>query len=267
MAEDGVNINIDKIFLRFDQALNRERYFSRIGQHGAENINSIEDWGCQIDEFTYSLATPSQETKEAFKNLFPLWLSTNLIRDIIEHFTYGYENIYHSCLVASLASDGVIPANSSYDLNRLKSFKDAGLDDKRKILKKDFGIDFSKHELKEIFKSFKDIRNCLSHNRGIVDKDMGHSGKNGKRKIGWYTYKFYIGTAEKKIKLKIGQIIEGPASLILKIDKHNKEFNVGEQILFSRVELFEIANTFEQLKKDLLMQIVSFLEQHITQKK
>lgn len=173
----------------------------------------------------------------------------HLLRDCIESFALGLDDFY---TILKLREKGSIQNLTEEDRDKAVKFANAGLfrkkDGKLQQLKKDFGLEIPE-DYRQVISSLKDIRDCLSHSAGVVMPHHGlQTSKPDERKFSWFFLSvFAVGNASKK-RYEVnaaGQKFPEPVTLMMETKTHYKNYKIGEFLLFSQEEAFEIANSLK----------------------
>ncbi len=256
MGIPPIQINIDPAFIPIDEAFNRVKYFSTITETLKSQAPKIHDWNLQVGLVTHQIKTPSEEELKNICDGFDKWTGRHLLRDMLEAFYNVLDGVFQHCLILEHVKDGKIKASGIIDANRYKAFCENAVDQKIKELKEN-GLYVDKANQGKVFSGLKDIRNCLTHAQGYILETVGQQAKNGKRKIYWQVFHIFIQTEDgKKQKLEFGKNMKQGDYVCLQIKRHEKTFSIGDAILFSHEETFEIAWTIHQLAVDMKNQLM-----------
>lgn len=250
MTHHKMELSINDCFKAFDISFNRLKYFTCITDNlGVESLPC--GWSItNKDGMSYQVPAPEEDKREYIISGYKHFIQRYLVRDCIESFALCLDELF----LVLLLSGKTVPSNftlieclNEEEKLALDKFRDHGLDGKDgkiRILKDRFNLELPT-PYKKIISSLKDIRDCLTHNNGIVTRRHGHSGKNNSRKFHWATFSvFLVGTKSgRKSKLIFNKPLREESNINIKLDiqNHSKTFMIGEQLSFSSDESYEIA--------------------------
>ena len=258
------SIPINECFKTFDRSFNRLKYFSCL----ASNLDFEkfpEIWGIQNTRgLTYEVQPlQTQEEKQNILHGYKHFIHLYLVRDCIESFAISLDHIIFALLING--KEGFLVADPTLDellsdeeKKLLKKFERSGLEGKIKLLKERFKVELMEDNEK-IISGLNQIRNCLSHNNGLVRKNDGEQGIEHHRKFTWKTIsivfkgndtgnEFYIKPNETYTTLENGWAWP-------KIENRDKSFKIDQPLYFTPAESYEIAYSLNQVAIILLNDI------------
>lgn len=256
-----LELRVEESFNLFAQSFNRVKYFSCIADNlNAENLPKA--WVIQNPSgLSYKLDVPSKDKEEYLIDGYKHFMQRYLVRDCIESFALCLDNLFFMLLLHGKQAQSNQPLYnclSEEEKNILKMFQNTGIssrDGKVQILKQRFKLELPKAHNK-VISGLKDIRNCLSHNNGIVRNTDGKKDGNNKRQFHWTIFTvFAVGTKSgKRFEIKFDQPFEEEVNICGKIDLGNKSksFTIGKSLFFNSVETYEIAWSLQLVAQEYL---------------
>ncbi|GAB1266741.1 hypothetical protein [Aurantivibrio infirmus] len=182
----------------------------------------------------------SAEALNHYKEEFGKWIVTCGIRELIEWFALFLDQIHHSCLLMMMHSKEILNEDFA-TWNRAYHYK--GIGDKLTILKNRFGFDIS--EIKNV-STIQDVRNCLTHRAGVVNKQDINDEDNLTLK--WLGFDVYIEEPDgNRISLNLpidqeGVLIKNGGEVKLAFVERTKSFKMGEVLVLEPKLLIELCN-------------------------
>jgi hypothetical protein len=250
MTNPQIILSPNKCFKAFDQSFNRIKYFSCIADNISESSFPTE-WFIQNNPtgLSYGMKKPTEDNYLMLVNGFKYYMQRYLTRDCIENFSLCLDELFFILL----ANDKTIPHGkklleclSEEELKLFTKFnKVLGLEKKVELLEKHFNISILPDH-KKIITSLKDIRNCLSHNNGIVRETDGEEDPtdNQKRKFHWAVFKFFtVGKSGTQFSIEFGKPLPEESEICMKqeLQNHYKSFQIYHPLSFSSADTYEIA--------------------------
>lgn len=255
------SIKFENFHEAFDRSARRLFFISKLPE--LTLADSIEiDWSEQADDGAVRISLYHDLNQEQLTDLlknYPNWINNNLLRNLIESFYLYLDNVYLCCYEADIYSKTNNLLSKDKKSSVIKEFRELPVEKKIRELKK-YSVIIDKKNDQQAFLSFKTIRDCLSHNDGIVTDKVGHNHEN-KRKVFWSTYRVYrhrretLRTANNPV-----QVSNEESTVTVKLKRHEKVFSVGDEISFSRAELVEIAYTFLGIIEEVDKQLLEFVK-------
>lgn len=234
-------VNIDQAFAIAKSGISRATSFMGIGVNAAIDPNFKS---YQLSHLTNLQTLPdnlSDDQIEEIKSNFKIWVEHGGIREMVESFTIFLDELFKICdLVHVFKSGKPIPDRTQQYLR----FTKQGLPNKLNILRQRFGVTF---EYFEFVCSINDVRNCITHRRGVVQSEDLKG--NEALQVKWRGIDIWIQTGEgQKIAMNspLGQphdIGEGDQLVVEQVNR-KKDFSEGQQIQFETRELSEVVWTF-----------------------
>jgi len=229
----------------FAHSFNRILYYLPL----TENLDISclpEVWDMKVNEGLVNIPPPLPDKKDQKKLLdgYKIIMYRYLLRDCIESFALALDDLY---AVLQVRQKGGIKNLKEEDRKKAKSFAQMGIyrkkDGKLQRLKKDFGLELPEDNRKAL-SGLKDIRDCLSHNNGLIMPHHGQkTGQRYERKFSWFTNKVYaLGkTTGKKYDPTSSILPKEEVSLKIELIPNEKIFKTNEYITFSPGEVFDIS--------------------------
>lgn len=264
MGNDKIELPIENCFKLFEQSFNRVKYFSCITDN--MDISDLpDDWTIKNETgLSYSIKEPESDRKEYLVEGYKHFVQCYLVRDCIETFALCLDNLFFILLLhgkTAPSNQTLYGSLSDEDKKLWGDFRNKGLygkDGKIRLLKKQFNLELS-DPYKKIISGLKDLRDCLTHNNGIVNDRYGEQVNEGVRKFHWATITIFgIGVKSGKInKIEIGKQLKEETNVCIKLDTqdHSKPFKIGEQLSFSSTETYEIAWSLQLVAQEYLREI------------
>lgn len=259
-TQEGFELRIN-CFRQFDHSFNRAKYFPALAEClGATDLPT--DWNFSgRDGLTIKVDPPAkEEEKRHILEGYQHFLNCYLVRDCIESFAISLDSLCHVSLLPGKriqSGQTLLSCLSEEERDFLKKFKNAGLTSKEgkvQLLRERFGIQLSPDSLKTIT-SLKDIRNCFAHGNGFVRKEDGQPDGKKKRRFRWTTLHLFVegdSGCRHTVPLLGQPPLPEDGTLCGQFVEHQKSFDIGAQLSFSRLELFEIAFSLQRIGKELI---------------
>lgn len=234
----------------------RAAIFLGLGVNAARDKSFVH---YQLPEISHLRLVPENATEAQltdFKDNFEKWIISNGLRELVESFAVFLDKVFQASLWFA-TSKGLIKAEEANKLG--KSFERTGVEGKLKSLRTHFNITTSKEKY---FSSINQARNCITHRRSKV----GQKDLRGKEKFEliWWAFELVARSTDgQEISLtpplpKEGILIESGGSIYLKVIDKIKEYNLGDFIKFSPVELNEICLLFQLATDDIIKSTAVF---------
>lgn len=226
MEKELLNFDIESIFLWARKGIIRAAYFTGIVLNPKNSIE-VKQWNA-MEEF---INAPEPKDKNLAMDEFKLFVSKSALREMIEFFEKTLLGVFEMLNI-------IEKRPSSEELadiyKETKEFKGKNFPEKLEIIDRILNYKLSKR--KDFWQALQNIRNCITHNASIVDKETITiiipkfvaviKGKTtGRETI------IPFGYQEKAIK------IEEESDLLLKIEQNHKTFKKGEVISFNNEEI------------------------------
>lgn len=227
--------------------IKRALVFARFVITGKYNLQDINEYKVPEKIAQIPLITPIKEEKynewlSSYKN----WSFCNSINEIIEYFHQYLETIIaiyssNNKTITAKSSDNINDVINAVIKNNKRSFRKIEL--QIKYLKEQ-GISISEEDEK-IVRSLYDIRNLLTHERGIMDQRPNLKLIKSEITIYWYKPHFSIKSNESGIVHPLEEKIREDSQIQIKLKSSaQKVFKIGSSINFSFEEVEEIAWTY-----------------------
>lgn len=262
-----VNIDIPKLEDIAQTGVRRASLFMGLGLNAArrEEFNDYElhkiptssdQTSLLIDLFPPDL--PVDRVSE-FKNEFAVWITACGLREILEHYALFLDNIHHNVLLvlqSKNALNGIDPEK------RHKQFHHRGITEKLDILDDKFSITPTHSDsIKQLY----DVRNCLTHDLGIVTHKRCAS--HGRIVLTWLALEVFakgdVSGLERPITDLIGEKTKEETSILTRMVPREKSFSAGSKLLLSQQDLSEICYFFKSYAiPTAIDSFVNFLSEH-----
>lgn len=226
MNKGVLNFDIEKIFNWATKGIIRAAYFSGIVLNPKNSID-VKHWNA-VEEF---LNVPNPKDTDLAMEEFRLFVSKSALREMIEFFEKTLHGIFE---MLNIVEKRPTPEELIDVLQETKNFKKKNFPDKLRIIDKMLEKKLSKR--KDFWQALQDIRNCITHNTSIVDKDKITIN------IPKFTAILKGKNTGKEIIIPFGNLGQGvkiqeESDLLIKFEQSPKIFKEGEVITFNNEEI------------------------------
>lgn len=249
----AIQFSINSCFKTFDQSFNRVKYFSCI----VDNLDFSSfptEWGIkQENGVTYAVKEPEGDNeKQCLLDGLRHFMQCYLVRDCIESFAVVLDKLFLLFLIEGKkihAQQTLYDVLSEDERSLLKKFENAGLssqDGKIQLLHNHFGLELLSDQ-KAIVTSLKELRNCFAHGNGFVRRTDGKKDGAENRKFCWKTISIFAVGAEsgERYPIEFNKLFPEAGNICMQIMDHSKSFRIGQQMRFSSLETYEIAQSLQ----------------------
>ena len=252
-----INIDLSQIKEISLKGIGRAAVFMGLGINAART-DEFKDYHLSNETFLRIIPenVDNAQVKD-FKKHFEQWIISCGLRELIETFSVYLCAIFKACLLASINKKKMLIEDPD---KQLKSFEWKGVEKQLKTLRDRFNVKTSKEIY---FKTINQVRNCITHRRGIVGvEDLGD--KNCLR-ICWWALEPFIATPSGEIPIN-PQIPEGGiylkdgGTICLRVVEKEREFQLGEVIKLNPNDLYEICLLVTLATEDILKSTFDFLK-------
>jgi hypothetical protein len=221
------------------KGVRRTAVFMGLGVNAATNPEFTQYELTNFTHLRFIEQNPSESTLKNFQDEFGRWIVSNGIRELIETFCVFLDEINLACLWIDVISK----QTSSDNINKTNSnFRRLGLEKKFSSLLHAFGI---KIDQAEYLISINQVRNCLTHRRGIVG--IEDCINTEELIVKWKGIDIYIqNPSSEKIPLfplrEGGVLLEKDGKINMEIKERTKTVPLKSIITFTPKELAEICH-------------------------
>jgi hypothetical protein len=234
---DRIEINFDKIKDIAMRGIRRTTIFLGLGVNAARD-NKLTTY--QLSENVHLRLVPEQVSEDElleFKSNFEKWIISNGLRELIESFGVFLDRIHQASLWFAIHKGLISPE----DANKFgPAFEKKGVEGKLNKLRTRFNI-FTDRD--RYFPSINQARNCITHRRSLVGVEdlKGHDTLQ----LIWWAFDFIALFPDgKEVPLmplpEGGFYFENGGKISLKIRDRIREYNIGEVIELTPVDVNEI---------------------------
>ncbi|MBI1886392.1 MAG: hypothetical protein HYS09_08810 [Chloroflexi bacterium] len=196
----------------------------------------------------------TEEQLEALKQSYQTWMFTTAFGEFIKAVFAALREAYLYCEVVmnwpgSFKSLDEIKSHIDSIRTKAQQFHLPTLMD-RVSERLQSPLDFREHVL-----SINKVRNCLEHRHGVVTKKDINDPPNNSLKMKWRRSKVFYEKDGREIEVSSGSMIEGPATVMHKLEDASKVFKLGERISLSVDEFNQVMFTCNVLGQDIVSKL------------
>lgn len=128
----------------------------------------------------YDINQMSSKEVDFLNDSFASWINNQVIRELNEFFGIYLLELHEVCTVLKYTKAPITPKNFVDIKQQCVTFEKAGMPDRLKILRRDFGFNITHN--KEVLSLYK-VRNVFSHHDGVIKKKF--CNKEGFLEVSW----------------------------------------------------------------------------------
>ncbi len=239
--------------------------YSRIAESATYSLESFKNYKPNPDKIMVEYIPTGKNIDENLfddhKNQYILWVLSNSVSDIVESFYFSLEHCVCAVRIPQLEISGERTISSQEELdvviseirNNYRSFNKI-----KNFLNSQGQIIQDKHV--ESIESFNEVRNILTHNRGIYDGRLGEAGKD--EVLRWKYLRPFIRTQDGK-ELSIEETTPLESSVCVQLERREVELKKGQYIHFKHLDVQEIALTFNFIIDDIARNVVGLIKKMV----
>ncbi|HKY86241.1 MAG TPA: hypothetical protein VJL90_05735 [Pseudorhodoplanes sp.] len=248
MVQKKLNINFQKIADVGHRGVRRAAAFVAMGQK-AWSDESISSAVVEAPFSFQLLPDPlPKDLAEEVRTAFRLWVIGNAITEIVQGLGLFADECFQLAVLVPFNNKPV--SQEALDKAR-RCRNDTNLHSKLLMISEEAGL---KSPLLDHTDGWVRARNALAHNHGVV-RVRDYSPDTEVLTISWRQFDFSIDG--KKIDNIVGHTVEKGGKLGFSLGHGSKDFNLGEQVVFSEQEIlnicltayFHVASTVTELEK------------------
>ena len=253
-----ININLNQIKEISLNGIRRTSVFLGFGVNAARSSENKEFQLTDETPFRFIPEDLDKDKIDHFKEHFEHWIVCCGLRELIETFSVFLCSIYKVCLLTWIHKNrGQIKSPEK----SLKSFEWKGVEKQLKSLRHKFSVETPKESY---IRTINQIRNCLTHRRGIVgNEDL--KGNRSLKTIWWSLDPFIEIPSGEIISMappypKEGIFLKDGGKFSVKVVEREREFKKGEVIRLSPNDLSEIIFLMTMVTDEISLSTFHFLK-------
>jgi len=229
-------LDFPKIFDIARLGVMRASIFMGLGINAALDPNNRKYELGDIAQFQMLPHNVDDNLIQNFKDEFAIWIVANGLRELIETFALFLDELYCACALVKAHKN----MNEMNKLTKVQTkFARSGFPDKLDALKAAFSVE---PKYPEYIKTINQVRNCLTHRRGVVTQKDCNSGNS--LRVAWLGADIFLKTPKGErfsAQESKGRIFPDGADVEIQMDvKREKSFGLRSLVKFSAGELAEI---------------------------
>lgn len=249
MNTQTIHINLPHIQEIANTGVRRAALFMGIGINTAMNPDFV-DYQLHKAQGEHPTIAPDflprdsdKETIEGYKQEFSVWITGCGFREILEFYGLTLNHIHRFALLVKTQD-----VNQKFSKEPSKAhsefYKTPSISRKIQLLQEGFGIT---PKYPEALSAFHYARNALTHGLGYVRKD--DCTEDGILRLKWLIMDVYGEGHETGDKTPftemVGKATTEPVSLMLEVKEKEKVFKLGEKVVLTAGDLWEICFFFQ----------------------
>lgn len=253
-SHHSVKIDVADISTTLTQNICVVLRYTSLGLQGAETGSATDAAHLPGTWFAFNTGPLDVEATKTLRSSAEAWILTNAFRTLTMLIDLALARAWNYCGLLDLGRQGPVPIPRVQTHNaELERFQEANFPDKLISMREKYGEDVLP-SLTRVIETWRDVRNCLEHQYGVVSARKPKRLVDGHLELQWqYIAMFHVSDSgeEKALvpepgksgSLPGGGIVVGPGRIERRILTHTKRFRVGAPVTITRQELVEMCLT------------------------